>query len=599
MATALVSPGVRWNEYNLSNYIPQISSTQFCVLGTATKGPVNTRVLITSTEQYIKTFGYTSKDHLATYAAMSYLTEGSLLWFTRVESSISPATSATIAVKDVEGHDLVIKTANPGTFYNGLRVVIDHGSPRVDMSKHVVTAAEVTSSSSMFTTTNKLLMKGTVTVMYPDTVGTHPIFARDDGEGHLLSNTVAKDVVGTVNYLTGAITLTHATAPTEGQLITVHSQYTTTFNMTTYRTVNKKEFAIEKVTGMTLVENAQHYYAEKLANTIIFSYFDLTSFPAQGSYTFAGGTDGTEDIADHDFIGADYGVIQSGLQLYSSADQTDINVIAVPGQTGDAVVQALVALSTTRADCIALIDTPQNLDPQTVVDWADGVNNYESRVGIDSTYAAIYYPWLRIQDKYTGDELYIPPSGHVAAAYARTDRIVGPNGAPAGIDTGRVLGVIGTERILGAGDRDHLYSNRINPVNDFATLSVLIWGQRTATKIPTSADRVNVRRSVMMIEKTITTLMMPYVFKPHTNTTWASIVNKVQPYLNGLVARGILVDGQIVVNEITNPTYKISQNILTANIFIIPTNTAEQIVLNFVMLDAGAQISEYAGQQFN
>lgn len=595
---ATVSPGVRWREIDLSNYVPQLSSTQMCIIGTATKGPTNQRTLITSMEQFVQVFGYYHPDHLATYSAAQYLKEGDKLWFVRVESEADPAETAKVTAKDIANSDVTLESLTPGSFYNDLRIRVTYGTPRRKVSSYSVTAANVTDADATIESDEKLLVKNTVRVYYPATNSSRPLYASDDGAGVLMSNAATPAAIGTVDYETGEVTLNFTAAPTLDQAVTIEAQYYSTFGVSITKIRGQKEYSIESYASMVLEEQSQNYYGTQLKSSQTLKTPVLTKFLRAGVYTLAGGTDGISTINDSDYIGIDTGYQQTGMQLFKSSDQIDINAIAIPGQTSSAVVSALVELCEQRNDCIALIDTPKSLSPQVVVDWADGKNEYLDRVTIDSTYAAIYYPWMRVEDPYNKISVFVPPCGFVAAAFARTDRERNMWWAPAGIELGQIFGVTGTERILSRGDRDYLYEHRINPINDFATTGVLIWGQRTSMVYPSALDRINVRRIIMYIEKTITTMVMPFVFRPHTSTTWSAIVNKVQPYLNGLVQQGALYEGRIVINELINPATQIDQGILTANLFIKPTKSAEQITLNFIILDTGAKIDEYIGTQF-
>ena len=72
--------------------------------------------------------------------------------------------------------------------------------------------------------------------------------------------------------------------------------------------------------------------------------------------------------------------------------------------------------------------------------------------------------------------------------------------APAGLNRGGVPSVIRSERRLQQTDRDTLYNNNVNPLATFPGAGVVVWGQKTLQRKPTSLDRVNVRRLLIALK---------------------------------------------------------------------------------------------------
>lgn len=94
-----------------------------------------------------------------------------------------------------------------------------------------------------------------------------------------------------------------------------------------------------------------------------------------------------------------------------------------PGVTAPEVQAALIAFCEGKKSCFAILDVPMELKKTN--DVANFRNMY------DSTYAAMYHPWLEMYDAGAKRSAYFPPSGAMAGIYARTDIERGVHKAPA------------------------------------------------------------------------------------------------------------------------------------------------------------------------
>lgn len=591
---ANVSPGVYWREHDLSFYVPQLASTQVGFVGLASKGPINKRTLITDIGQMVATFGNPSTSFPALFAGEEYLKNGRQLFFVRVESEATPATLATVTINDIAAVPVTWSAKDAGTYYNGIKIQTTHGNAK---RRQADKTGDGTATVFTYTATDlgKPVIPGTVIVYTGATVGALTQNAADNSSGVIAGT----GITGTVNYNTGAISVTFGTAPAATSIIRVVVQVAETFSVDIYKEVSGRRVTLEQYAYLTLTAGHEHYYQTVLGRSRIITVPTLAALPIQTTVTMAGGTNGSTGITSADYIGVETGTFATGLQLFASPDTIDINVIAVPGKSEPEIVFALVDMAVARQDCMALIDPPDYLDPQTVVDWADGAGTYSAFNAVNSSYAAIYYPWLVVYDKYeTKANVRIPPSGFAARAFAKASQTGLEATAPAGVPIGQLHGVIGSGRELRRGERDFLYENRINPINDFIASGVIIWGQKTAQVLPSALDRVGTRRQLIEIEKAIATFAMAYVFKLHNETTWRQMTFTVQPYLDAMVARGAYYYAKFICDSTTNTPDRINNNELVANIFLKPTKYAEIITLNFVLLETGARVEEYIGLAF-
>lgn len=194
------------------------------------------------------------------------------------------------------------------------------------------------------------------------------------------------------------------------------------------------------------------------------------NLPATGTFgPFDGGSDGLTSLADADFSGAVSGDNKTGLRVFDGTDA--ITLIAIP-QRCTAAVQSAVATwcEITRSQRVfAILDSPAG---QTAAQIVTFVESTAALIG-STEMAAYYWPRIRVAtpnaDLYGTDNVTIPPSGDIAAAYARKDAQKSVGGAfahPAGLDVTlpRVL-ALETDTVTEITIREKVFPKRINPIS--------------------------------------------------------------------------------------------------------------------------------------
>jgi hypothetical protein len=234
---------------------------------------------------------------------------------------------------------------------------------------------------------------------------------------------------------------------------------------------------------------------------------------------------------------------------------------------------------------------PIHLEPLEAVDFRKGQGMY-SHAAFNSSYAALYYPWLEINDPVTGKRKLVPPTGAVAGCFARNDRKAHVWYAPAGIDRGRIFNALSVGYKTSRGERDVLYPEGVNVIASFPDSGINIWGQKTLQSQPSALDRVNVRRLMMYIEEAIAESSRFVVFEPNNPQTWRALLRLINPFLQDIKDKGGLYDFAVQCDEETNTPAVIDRNELVARVFVKPTKTAEFIELNFVLTATGADFKE-------
>ena len=208
--------------------------------------------------------------------------------------------------------------------------------------------------------------------------------------------------------------------------------------------------------------------------------------------------------------------------------------------------------------------------------------------GIDSSYAATYWPWVQTLCPDLGNQCWVPASTLIPAVYAFTDASSAAWFAPAGLNRGGLSTVIRAERKLTNGNRDTLYTGNVNPIATFPNTGVVVFGQKTLQKKASALDRVNVRRLLIALKGFISQIADNLVFEQNTIATRNNFLSQVNPYLASVQQRQGLFAYQVVMDESNNTPDTIDRNQLVGQIYLQPTKTAEFIYLDFNVLPTGA-----------
>ncbi len=283
----------------------------------------------------------------------------------------------------------------------------------------------------------------------------------------------------------------------------------------------------------------------------------------------------------------------TGLFAFQNPEAYDISLLAVPGNSSGAVIASGLQLAESRGDVLFLIDPPFGLRPQQVIDWHNGILFSDLASAINSSYGALYWSWLKIFDQFNGGEIFVPPSGHVAGVFARTQRVAESWFAPAGLNRGRLLTALDVEFNPTQGERDALYGNNnaVNPIVNFTQDGITVWGQRTLQRKDSALDRVNVRMLLIHIKKSLVVLLRNFIFEPNDRFLWAQVRNAVEPFLGDVAARRGLTGYKVVVDETNNTPERIDRNELWVSVFLKPTRAAEFVVLNLAILRTDASFA--------
>ncbi len=298
-----------------------------------------------------------------------------------------------------------------------------------------------------------------------------------------------------------------------------------------------------------------------------------------------GGDDDLANVNELTYRGDDADDVDDRTGIHALTGIDDISIVAVPGQSGQIVQNAMINHCERMRYRISVLDSAVNARLADV---------QAQRALYDSTRGALYYPWLQIANQFgrPGDRLVIPPSGHVCGAFARTDIERGVHKAPANVVVRNILDL---NAKITTGEQEILNPRGINVIRDFSNLgrSRRIWGARTTTS-DSEWIYVPVRRLFLFIEKSIERGTQFAVFEPNTPPLWATINRSLTNFLTTVWRDGALMGNSpeeaffVDVGPNTMTQADIDAGRLIVQVGIAPAKPAEFVIFRISQKTAGA-----------
>jgi hypothetical protein len=259
----------------------------------------------------------------------------------------------------------------------------------------------------------------------------------------------------------------------------------------------------------------------------------------------------------------------------------------MPGEKVDldmvkGVQTMMIAHCERLGDRVAILDAPPDLSPQEVKKWRMDVT------GFDSSYAAMYYPWIKVMDPATDQVVSVPSSGHIAGVWARNDNTRGVHKAPA---NEVVQGAVGLAYQTTKGEQDTLNPIGVNCIRAFPGRGIRVWGARTLSSNP-SWRYINVRRLFNYVEKSIEGGTQWVVFEPNDRKLWARVRRDASAFLRTVWRDGALFGSSpseafyVKVDDELNPPESRDLGRLVIEIGLAPVKPAEFVIF---------RISQWAG----
>jgi phage tail sheath protein FI len=562
MANFSVSPGVTTSEIDNTFLTGQPVQAGAAIVGPTVKGPVEIPTLVTSYADYVNRFGdvlmsgSNTYSYLTSISAYNYFQNGgtSLIVARVVTGSYSAATSSVVSnYINAASSSFALETISEGVIMNNGGAEVS--SSLVSGSKDNV-RWEITNSNTGSGTFNVLVRRG------------------DDKNSN-------KAILETWNNVSLDPNSSRFISRVIGDQVVEYSSTTNQIEITTGSFANQSRYI--RVKNVTPTPN----YLDNNGQPVS-AY--TASLPINGSGSFGGAT-GTvkgganfyEAINSSNTQGLTAGCYDNMVNLLANKDDYQFNILSTPGLINEhhtATISTIITNTTNRGDNLYVVD---------MVDYSgilgDAVTQATSR---DTSYAATYWPWVRIVDPGTGKQVFVPASTLIPGVYAYNDKVSAPWFAPAGINRGGLSSVIAAKSKLSQADRDELYSNNINPIATFPRTGVSVFGQKTLQKGASALDRINVRRLMIELKAYIAQIADTLVFEQNTITTRNNFLSRVNPYLTTIQQKQGLYAFKVIMDETNNTPDVVDRNQLIGQIYVQPSRTAEFIALDFILQPTGA-----------
>lgn len=392
-------------------------------------------------------------------------------------------------------------------------------------------------------------------------------------------NTIFFDAVGTIT-----------TIPSGSLAVSLHFD----LNLTEGGTV------VESLKFLDLEENSQDFIEVRVNGdtneSLSVTLTDLDSassaeltYPAPfNNILMADGEDGGTPTTT-DFIGS-ASIPRSGLNLFQEGEIDQVNMISVPGITAVGLIQEGITLAESRQDAMFIFEGPQTSElPQEILEFRNATLNE------DSSYAALYYPWVKTIDPEDADQIIqLPPSGWIQGEYANVAETRGLHKAPANV---ALRGILGLLHDTSDGEHDLLNPEGVNVIRNFRGRGIRIFGARTQSRRGDDTRFVNVRRVLNFIKTSLREGNQPFVFEPIDETLFNAIRVVNTRFLQGLVSQGALVPRNdpsqaffVKVDSETTTAADIAAGVVNVEIGVSISKPAEFIVFNVSLL-SGQDVS--------
>jgi len=311
-----------------------------------------------------------------------------------------------------------------------------------------------------------------------------------------------------------------------------------------------------------------------------------------------------------DVVGTKVGQTTTGLQMFRNEDVVPLNWVMIPGQWHRQVVDGIRLLCERPGRrCLGIIPAPDADDPFDHRDFFNG--NWQATsfggaavpsalvpfpplVEINSNQMATIVPWVQYFDQYTNKEVFEPADGDMAELISKTPE---PWFPIAGFRRGQVRAT-SIRYSVSKEDRELLQGTVgtrqeiVNPIIRKEGRGLVLFGQQTAARTPSSLDRINVRWTVNVIMNILDAVSQEFIFEINDAILWREIEATLNDTLKPIIARRGLQDAYVVIDATTTTPTDQDQLTVNAKLFIKPQRAAEFINYDLILTPSGADFAD-------
>lgn len=571
-----LSPGVYVEEFESgAKPMEGVGTSTAGFVGLAERGPIaGVPQLVTNFSDFKRTYGgYLSENEFGEYRFLAYAVEhfflngGSRCFVSRVAPSDAKCAEG---VAPEAAPVLRVTSKNPGAWGDDISITITPSAKAKTQVLEIVGSGEDkkyrVKNGAGFNAGDVLAFHDEKEVIYSQV---------QKSQDNVLTLSVAlPETVVDTNLLPDKVVTTCEFNMEVKYADTVETYENLSFNIEAANYVSKKTAKSDLV---------EVEYIGAPASEPTAPFVEIAGEETTAKISLAGGSNGSvASISAADFIGVDNGAgNRTGIQSF--VDNDVVSIIAVPGVTDPNVQLTLVAHCENLGSRFAVLDVPK--DAKKV---QDVINHREI---VDSTYAALYHPWLQVFDPLDKKNVMIPPSGSVMGIYARSDNTRGVHKAPA---NEVVRGCTGLECQFNKGEQDILNPKGVNLIRSFPGQGIRVWGARTASS-DGSWKYINVRRLFIYIEESIKANTNWAVFEPNDEVLWVRVQRTISVFLNNMWRNGSLAGSSpeeaffVNIGRDTMSQDDIDNGRLICVIGVAPVKPAEFVIFRITQKTGSAE----------
>jgi phage tail sheath protein FI len=290
--------------------------------------------------------------------------------------------------------------------------------------------------------------------------------------------------------------------------------------------------------------------------------------------------------------------LKDALELLAPLEDLDLvavpDAMILPEKAAQRVQSAAIAHCGRHGNRFAILDAPGGRTPNDL-NAVDDLKTWRRQLARDNAQpanAALYYPWVKVPSADIVGGRSLPPCGHVAGIFARSDARVGVFKAPANEE---LIGVLDLEFMVDAAAQERLNPEGINCLRAFPGRGLRVWGARTLS-LDANWLYISVRRLVLTLARWIDRNMGWAAFEANTPRLWNRIQRELNVYLGQLWQAGALKGASaaeafyVKCDSETNPTDEREQGRVTTEIGLAPASPAEFVVVRIIHRPGAAQL---------
>ena len=280
------------------------------------------------------------------------------------------------------------------------------------------------------------------------------------------------------------------------------------------------------------------------------------------------------------------GDISLGWDDFKDPDKHTVRILMNGGYANPSIHQKIDSLARSRRDCFGVLDMPSD---KQKVQSARAYRNEE--LNIDSSYSAMYTSDLLVLDERANEQIYVSPSGHVAAQYAFNDETTAEWFAPSGLNRGLLDNVVELREEYSESDRDLLEPIGINPIRIRKGV-VVIWGAETLARETSLLKNINVRRLLITLEVGIVDAFDYRLWDPADAGTLFIMEQGINSIARPIQEERGIRRYSVKANDDNNPPDQLDLGVLKVDFALTPTAPAKQIRLVTTVVGGAVSFEE-------